>query len=98
MLAIIIAVPFLLYFLWKFQVIDQLIYPDATKAWRLPTSSGEIAFSPNGEMLATPSGPPIRRRLDNNFDEQGPAYVELRRVSDGSLVRSLDFFSATSLA
>ena len=97
LLAIIVAAPFLLYFLWKFQVIDQLLYPDAIKAWRLPTYSGAIAFSPNGEMLATPSGSFIRRRLANNFGVQGHPYVEIRRVSDGSIVRSLDFFSADSL-
>lgn len=64
LLAIIIAAPFLLYFLWKFQIIDLLLFPGAIKTWQLPTSSGAIAFIPNGEMLATPSGSLIRPRIN----------------------------------
>ena len=98
LLAIIIAAPFLLYFLWKFQIIDLLLFPDSIKTWQIPDSSGAIAFSPNGEMLATPSGPLIRRRLANNFGVQDHPYVEIRRVSDGSRAQTLDFFSTRSLA
>ena len=98
LLAIIIAAPFGLYFLWKFQIIDLLLFPDSIKTWQLPDSSDAIAFSPNGEMLATPSGSRIRWRLTDNFNALVHPRVEIRRVTDNSIVQSLDFFSVKSLA
>ncbi len=98
LLGIIIVAPFLLYFVWRFQIIDKVLFPDAINSWQLPTSSWPMAFSPNGEMLGTVSGELIRREIVSNERTQGHPSVEIRRVSDNSVVRSFDFFAADSLA
>ncbi|ELS03107.1 WD40 repeat-containing protein [Xenococcus sp. PCC 7305] len=64
------------------------------KTWQLPSSSKVIAFSPNGEMLATGSGIPI----NYNFIHGVSSTVEIRRVSDGKIIQTLEFPFATSLA
>ncbi|WP_171815453.1 WD40 repeat domain-containing protein [Stanieria cyanosphaera] len=75
-----------------------LRFPSSIKTWELHNSTWTNAISPNGEMLATVAGPLTRRRLPNNIREQGHPHVEIRRISDGAILRTLDFFSAGSLA
>jgi WD40 repeat protein len=94
----ILVTALLLGFVWKFQVIDLLIFPSSIKNWQLPLESWTMAVSPDGQMLATTSGEFIRRRIPNNYHAQGHSLVEIRRVSNGSIIKNLDFFAASSLA
>jgi WD40 repeat protein len=76
-----------------------LIFSSPAKTWRLPSSSEVIAFSPNGEMLATASGILKTHDVTPNYSIHGASStVEIRRVLDGKIIQTIDFFSASSLA
>jgi WD40 repeat protein len=90
--------PHLSYVARKFPVIDLLIFPSSIKTWQLSNKSWTMAVSPDGQMLATTSGSLIRRIIPHNLDVSGHPQIEIRRVSDGSIVKTLDFFAASSLA
>jgi WD40 repeat protein len=79
-----------------------LIVLDLSKTWRLPSSSEVIAFSPNGEMLATASGKIVSKRITPNNTmgdfRSDSSQVEIRKVATGKTIQTLDFFSASSLA
>lgn len=67
------------------------------QTWHLSGESNAVAISPNGQLLATTSSPSERREIEN-WSISGSTNLELRRLSDGSVVRTLDAFSVTSLA
>lgn len=91
--------PYLSYVAQKFQIItDLLIFPYCIKTWQLSNESWTMAVSPDGRMLATTSGEFIPRRIPDDYNVQAGSLVEIRRVSDGSLIKTLDFFAASSLA
>lgn len=94
----ILAIALLLGLVWKFQVIDLLIFPSSIKTWQLPIESWTMAVSTDGQMLATTSGEFIRRKLSFNLNESGHSIVEIRKVSNGSIIKMVDFFAANSLA
>jgi WD40 repeat protein len=72
-------------------------YPMQT--WQLSGVSNAIAFSPNGELLATSSGPIEERKVEPYYGMyRANSSVELRNLSDGSVVRTLKVFYATSIA
>jgi WD40 repeat protein len=72
------------------------------KTWRIPIYSRVIAFSPNGEMIATASGKIIERRItpENTMGDyrKESSQVEIRKVTTGKIIQTLDFFAASSLA
>jgi WD40 repeat protein len=72
-------------------------YPMQT--WQLSGVSSAIAFSPNGELLATSSGPIEERKVEPYYGMyRANSSVELRNLSNGSLVRAFKVFYATSIA
>lgn len=66
-----------------------ITFSDGHKGWEIPSRSRAIAFSPNSQMLATASG-------DRNYGDSST--VEIRKVSDGKIIKSFDFKSANSIA
>ncbi len=65
------------------------------QTWHLSGESNAVAISSNGQFLATTSGPSERREIEN-WSTSGSTNVELRRLSDGSIVRTLNAFYVTS--
>ena len=59
------------------------------KGWEIPTRSSTIVFSPNSKMIATGSG-------DRNYGDSST--VEIRKVSNGRIIQSLNFESANAIA
>ncbi len=91
-----ITVFLLIFIAWKFQIKDLLLFLHSNETWQIPSSSKVIAFSPNGEMLATSSGSLIRRKI-SVLNPLGHQNVEIRKVTDGAIIQSIDFFAASSL-
>ena len=56
-----------------------------------------MAFSPNGKMLAIASGSTIRRQI-SVLNALGSQNVEIRNIINGSIIQTIDFFSASSLS
>lgn len=67
------------------------------QTWHLSGNSNAVAISPDGRLLATSSGLSQWREL-KNWSVSGSTNVELRRLSDGSVVHTLNAFYVTSLA
>lgn len=65
--------------------------------WHLFGHGNAVAISPDGRLLATPFGPSERREVEN-WSIPGTPHVQLRNLSNGSVVRTLDAFHVTSLA
>jgi WD40 repeat protein len=97
----ILVAAFLLYLTWKFQIVDLLIFPSSIGTWKIPGGTSIIEFSPNGEMLATRSGELTDRlipRLVYKRHVQGNPLIEIRKISNGSTIKTLEFFAASSIA
>ncbi|MEL6441909.1 MAG: hypothetical protein AAFQ80_21995 [Cyanobacteria bacterium J06621_8] len=90
----IIATSLLIFIEVKFEAIDYLRFVNSTKTLEIDSGSNVIAYSPNGEMFAIAGGERIRAKIRPNSDVQGYSQVEVRRVTDGTLVKSWDYFSA----
>ncbi|MGL5793627.1 MAG: WD40 repeat domain-containing protein [Waterburya sp.] len=67
------------------------------KTWHLSGGSTAIAISSDGQLLATSSGENINRAR-GALSPVGSSNVELRNLSDGSILRTLEAFYVTSLA
>ena len=94
---IFVATCLLIFVEYKFEVIDYLRFVNSVKSLEVNSGSDLIAYSPNGEMFAIAGGKRISSKINVNSYTQGYSQVEVRRVADGSLVRSWNFFAAQSL-
>ena len=97
-IAIIIATCLFIFIEYKFEIIDYLRFPNAAKTFEVNSASDFIAYSPDGKMFAVAGGKQIRAKISFNTNVNGYTQVQVRRSQDGSLIKSLDFFSAQSLA
>ena len=69
------------------------------KTWKIASPSKVIAFSPNSEMIAVASGEPKKYfKASNHSIHRASSTVEIRKVSNGKVIQTLDFSAATSVA
>ncbi|GAB4227584.1 MAG: hypothetical protein Kow0049_07870 [Stanieria sp.] len=97
-ITLIITICLLIFIEYKFEVIDYLRFVNSAKTLKVDSGSDLIAYSPNGEMFAIAGGKRISSKINVNSYTQGYSQVEVRRVVDGSLVKSWKLFAAQSLA
>ncbi|WP_036485959.1 WD40 repeat domain-containing protein [Myxosarcina sp. GI1] len=95
-IAIVIATCLLLFLGWKFQIIDPIRFSNSVDTWQLPKELRFITFSPNGtffinsKKLINRDGRPSTRYNDTQE-------VEIRKVSNGELIRTLNVFSSKNV-
>ena len=75
------------------EIFEDIIYINHQKIWHTPINSQSIAYSPDGEMVAILANKKRNSRSPNSK----PSTIEIRRASDGEIVRIFDFYSTFSL-
>lgn len=89
----------LIFLLWKSQIFSPILHYDLNQTWELPSASNAIAFSSDGKMIPIGAGKPGSYKIAfNSFIGGVSSTIEIRIILDGSVVQTLNFPDATSLA
>ena len=86
-----IVIALLLIFLW-------LKFFSRYKSWSISGSGDAIAFSPNSEMIAYATGEIAKQNISRNSKAIGSSTVEIRKVNNGKIIQTFNFFAASSIA
>jgi WD40 repeat protein len=95
-LVIFLATPLLLYFVWKLQIVDRLMFPNSVKTWQFPKTIGFATFSPSGKTFASFRAILLLNDDRNNTPKKSPA-IEIRRVSDGEIIQTIENVAASHI-
>lgn len=68
------------------------------KSWKILSSGDSITFSPDSQMIAYATGETIRQDVSLYDNYSGSSTVEIRKVKNGRIIKTFDFFSASSIA
>ncbi|MEM7759967.1 MAG: WD40 repeat domain-containing protein [Cyanobacteria bacterium P01_A01_bin.40] len=71
--------------------------PEPSISWQLPEDSDTVDISPDGQLLAVSVGKRESREI-RGYSYGGRTSLELRKTSDGSLIKKIPAFSVSSVA
>ena len=71
--------------------------PQTDLSWQLPEYHDTVSISPDAQILAVSVEPRESREI-RGYSYGGRTFIELRKIADGSLIKKIEAFAASSIA
>ena len=81
---IVVATCLCLFIVWKFEIIDLILYSGLFKSWKYPETTSFVTFSQSGKLFLTSS------KVEDTSQKRSSKFIQqIRKISDGEVIQTL---------